>query len=189
MFMHNVFIRGENIVWIKLRSGFFCHPYRFLFWADQNPSCRIERCNLDGSNRRVIVNSPGVISGITIDYARNMIYWINNIRHEFWASDLDGFNQSLIIAQPSDQNQHYMDGPVGLTVLGDQMLWADRQSRSLYRALQTSPRNYLLRTVNTFTSQPNSAVLVNPSRPGGKYFVWYFMFYSSKIILLIFSIS
>ena len=143
--------------------------FSLLFWVDQSPRSKVERCNLDGSNRTVIINSTGVINDIIVDYSSNKLFWVNNENHEFHTSDLDGANQRIFIPRPTNPSQLYLEQPFGMAKLGNQTFWTEWQTRSLYRALQTRQNSFLLRTITSFNYQrPNNIVVVNPLRPGGR---------------------
>ena len=140
--------------------------YSLLFWVNQASHFRIERCNLDGSNRMVIVNSTGAINDIIVDYPSNMLLWVDNENHNFRTSNLDGTNQSIFI--PISSEPRFTAQPFGMAKLGNQLFWTEWQTRSLYRALQTGKSSFLLSTVAPFkTQQPNSIAVVNRLRPGG----------------------
>lgn len=48
----------------------------FLVFTDRGRMPKIERTQLDGSNRRVLVNESIVFpSGLSLDYKENQIYW------------------------------------------------------------------------------------------------------------------
>jgi hypothetical protein len=48
-----------------------------LFWSDWGEAPKIERSNLDGSNRHIIVASHlGWPNGLTIDYVAGQLYWV-----------------------------------------------------------------------------------------------------------------
>lgn len=45
------------------------HVYRFLFWTDWGHIAKIERSHLDGSERKVLINTDlGWPNGLTLDY-------------------------------------------------------------------------------------------------------------------------
>jgi len=54
--------------------------FRYLFYAvydDISGTSMIKRCNLDGSNKTVLQNKKLIkIMGITLDYANQQLYWI-----------------------------------------------------------------------------------------------------------------
>eukprot|EP00731_Ephydatia_muelleri_P006973 Em0003g1221a len=144
------------------------HPTMgLLFWVDQTPSSKIQRCNLDGSNRTTIVNSTGTISNIIVDYASNQLFWVNSENHELRTSDLDGTKQRVFIPRPTNPSQQYMERPFGMAKLGNQIFWTEWRTRSLIRALQTGQTSFLIRTISSFNGQqPNNIIVVNPLRPG-----------------------
>ena len=135
---------------------------------DQTPSSKIQRCNLDGSNRTTIVNSMGTISDIIVDYASNQLFWVNSENHELRTSDLDGTGQRVFIPRPTNPSQNYMERPFGMAKLGNQIFWTEWRTRSLFGALQTGQTSFLIRTISFFKQQPFNIAVVNPLRPGGR---------------------
>ena len=69
-----------------------------MFWTDWGRNPKIERAAMDGSARTVLVNKTmfgsnkviGWPNGLTIDYGKDMIYWVD-AKADFIASmDLNG---------------------------------------------------------------------------------------------------
>ena len=52
--------------------------YRILYWVDGGQFPKIERANLDGSNRKAIVKT-GIVQpkGITVDIKTHDVYWVD----------------------------------------------------------------------------------------------------------------
>ena len=130
------------------------------------PHNMIERSNLDGSNRMAILYSSGVIVDIVVDTTSNQLYWIRMDTHAMHVSDLDGSNERFFIPGPSASTQNYILEPRGMAKVDNQFFWTERQST--WQALQTGPKNFLVRKVSAFETNPNRIVVVNPLRPGGK---------------------
>lgn len=75
-----------------------CNPKAgYIYWSDWdqlNP--RIERCHLDGSNRRAIVTSDlSFPIGLVIDFSNRRLYWIDAKLNEerIETSDYHGHNR------------------------------------------------------------------------------------------------
>ena len=67
-----------------------------MFWTDwgrEDP--KIERANLDGSDRIVLVNKTihtavGWPNGLTVDFDENVIYWIDAKANGIFKMNFDG---------------------------------------------------------------------------------------------------
>lgn len=63
----------------------------YLFWAEWTKNPKIERANLDGTNRKVIVSTDlNVPNGLTIDYVTRQLYWADAFKDRIEVSDLHG---------------------------------------------------------------------------------------------------
>lgn len=75
-------------------KGIAVHPAEgFLFFSNSNPSNpSISRINLNGEDRKVLLNAPQVTgpSKITIDMAANRIYWTDSVKKIIGGCDMDG---------------------------------------------------------------------------------------------------
>ena len=77
---------------------------RFLFWSQvtwkiyEPPSGEIIRTDLSGAGQRIIVNeNVGVVSGLTIDHERSMLYWADNYQTNIDSVDFDGNNRKVVL--------------------------------------------------------------------------------------------
>ena len=82
--MHFKFVTGAHL-WKKLeKHSFITFYYRYMYWSDWGNEPRIERSDMDGKNRKVIVsNNLGWPNGLTIDVPTNRIIWAD-ARTEVW---------------------------------------------------------------------------------------------------------
>lgn len=88
-------IFGNNFCNILTRSAFFS----FLFWSDlgENMS-RIERSYLDGSGRKVIVNTDiGWPNGLALDYKSELLFWIDAREKKLESCDLEGNSRRVLV--------------------------------------------------------------------------------------------
>lgn len=76
-----------------------------LFWGQvmwkiyEKPSSEIVRSDLMGANQKVIVRENlGIISGLTIDYHRSILYWSDKYLNSIEGVDFDGNNRKAILA-------------------------------------------------------------------------------------------
>jgi len=85
-----------------------------MYWSDWGDGAKIERANLDGSSRVVLVNtSLGWPNGLTIDYDERRIYWGDAKLDRIETCRLDGSQRRILV---SSDLPHIF----GLTLLG---LW------------------------------------------------------------------
>jgi low density lipoprotein receptor-related protein 5/6 len=85
-----------------------------MYWSDWGNFAKIERANLDGSSRLVIVNvSLGWPNGLTIDYAESRIYWGDAKLDRIESCYLDGSGRQILV-------QNDLPHIFGLTLLGEQ---------------------------------------------------------------------
>lgn len=99
---------------------------------NRNPS--IERSNLDGSDRTIVVNEnlyeP---SAMTIDHMERKLYWIDDVEgitFKIERSNLDGSGRELLVHSRHQQ-------PVYLAVDRDSLYWSDW----VHNAVWTMPKN------------------------------------------------
>lgn len=63
----------------------------YVYWAEWGDHPRIERANLDGSNKKSIVSSDlSLPNGLSIDYAARKLYWADALKDRIEVSDLHG---------------------------------------------------------------------------------------------------
>ena len=76
-----------------------------LFWSQviwriyEKPTSEILRTNLLGVDEKVIIpGNVGIISGLTIDHYRSLLYWADNYQTSIESADFDGMNRKVILA-------------------------------------------------------------------------------------------
>ncbi|KAL1489546.1 hypothetical protein ABEB36_013499 [Hypothenemus hampei] len=101
----------------------------WLFWSDWNTKDpKVERSNLDGSERITIVHADlGWPNGITLDLKNMKIYWCDAKLDRIEYSNMDGSERIALI---TDNLPH----PFGLSLMGDYLYWTDWQRRAIDRA-------------------------------------------------------
>ena len=83
-----------------------------IYWSDWGDDAKIERANLDGSARVVLVNTLlGWPNGLTIDYNERQIYWGDAKLDRIETCRLDGSDRHVVV---SSDLPHIF----GLTLLG-----------------------------------------------------------------------
>ena len=82
-----------------------------LFWSDCGIVPKIETSGLDGSARRVLIQDRVLHpKGMTIDYAANHLYWVDDGYDSIERSDLDGTDRFSINVKYSSTSRHYLFG-------------------------------------------------------------------------------
>ncbi|KAK6165881.1 hypothetical protein SNE40_022703 [Patella caerulea] len=74
------------------------HPKnKQLFWTDQGMHAKIERSNLDGTNRTVLVDDNIIWpNGLAIDYFNDRIYWADTKKYTIESVDVNGNDRRRI---------------------------------------------------------------------------------------------
>ena len=98
---------------------------RYMYWTDWGRHPKIERAELDGSHRVILVNSlVAWPNGLTIDYLKQKIYWADARNDKIEVMNFDGSARRIIL----DKELPHV---FGFTVLGDNLYWTDWQKRSI----------------------------------------------------------
>ena len=101
--------------------------FRYFYWTDWGSKAKIERADLDGSNRKVLVNTSLIWpNGITIDYVERKLYWGDAGTDKISCVSLDGTGRKVVLSGPP----HVF----GVSILGDDIYWSDWQLRKLFKA-------------------------------------------------------
>jgi len=82
--------------------GLSCDCYSYLFWSDgTNSNAKIERSDLSGGNRRVLVSSAqGLVSPTTlvVDFSSQKLFWLDPAARRIGHVNFDGsqpFTQTI----------------------------------------------------------------------------------------------
>ena len=103
-----------------------------MYWTDQGSNPKIEKAEMTGRKRVVIVNSGlSRPNGLTLDRKRNRLYWLDGGYRNLEYLD---FNQNKRVVLLSNSYNLYYS--FGLTILGDYLYWTSNwySSRGVYRA-------------------------------------------------------
>ncbi|XP_066141061.1 low-density lipoprotein receptor-related protein 6 isoform X1 [Euwallacea fornicatus] len=108
----------------------------WLFWSDWNQKDpKIERSNLDGSDRIYVVHENlGWPNGITLDLINKKIYWCDAKSDRLEYANMDGTERRALI---TDNLPH----PFGFSLMDDYLYWTDWQRRAIDRAHKESGLN------------------------------------------------
>ena len=101
-----------------------------MYWTDWGSSPKIEKAEMTGKQRVVIVNSGlQVPNGLTLDPSKNRLYWVDGRNNKLEYLDLNQNTRVTLISSYS-----VLPYPFGLTILGDHLYWTDWQQDAVYRA-------------------------------------------------------
>ena len=74
--LSKVYLSNQKEESISIQRVNLCSLIRYLFWSDWGKSPKIERAELDGSNRVVVVQDDLVWpNGLTVDTYTNRVIW------------------------------------------------------------------------------------------------------------------
>ena len=97
-----------------------------MYWANGGEDPKIERADLDGSNRRTVVSRVTRPTGLTIDFSLRLIIWVDAENKVIECAHLNGANRRTVATE--------LPKPFALTQYKDFIYWADWKLRSIYRA-------------------------------------------------------
>ena len=107
----------------------FARPPRVMFWTDWGRYPKIEKADMTGDNRVVLVSSSlKWPNGLTLDREKNRLYWVDAYLHKLEYLDLSNDNRVRLI------NLQAASHPFGLTILGNYLYWSDWNFTAIYQA-------------------------------------------------------
>ncbi|XP_029038470.2 low-density lipoprotein receptor-related protein 6 isoform X1 [Osmia bicornis bicornis] len=98
---------------------------RLLFWTDVGRKMRIMRSKMDGKERVVVATDLEAPTGIAVDAASNIVYWVHGNQIE--CADFDGNNRRVLVSPIGKGSTVY------LSVFFDYVYWFDRETSNLER--------------------------------------------------------
>ena len=135
---------------LKKPGALAVHPVRgFLFWVDLGTKVKIERSALDGTSRTVIADSNlGFPIDMSIDYKRNILYFVDRDIKFLEMMYLDGSSRELIYMRP-------MMRPFGVFVFEDKVYasFRNKSSSAIYSFETGSKTPTVVRNLNTSSLQ------------------------------------
>ena len=103
---------------------------RYLFWTDWGDKPKIERSEMDGSNRRVIIRrNIHWPNGLTIDYSAQKIYWTDANLFCIDKANYDGTNRESVFRSP---RQCLLGHPFALTLYENKIYWTDWKIKGIF---------------------------------------------------------
>ncbi|XP_053544801.1 low-density lipoprotein receptor-related protein 5 [Bombina bombina] len=97
-----------------------------MYWTDWGDTPRIERAGMDGSIRKIVVDTEIFWpNGLTIDLEEQKLYWADAKLSFIHRANLDGsFRQKVV--------EGTLTHPFALTLAGETLFWTDWQTRSIH---------------------------------------------------------
>lgn len=133
------------------------HPGEALvFWTDWGPSPKIERSDMDGSNRRnVITESVFWPNGLTLDYIADKIYWADAKHNVIETAKFDGTERKKVITKG-------LPHPFALTIFEDAIYWTDWHTKAIATANKITGAGF--RTIHSHLHFPMDIHSYHPQR-------------------------
>ena len=98
---------------------------RWLYWSDRARTAKIEKASMDGENRTVIHDTNlEMPDGLTLDYAQQILYWIDAGLDRIESSNVDGTNRRIIISTR-------MNHPFGLSLHRGTLYYTDDEVKTV----------------------------------------------------------
>ena len=105
-----------------------------MFWSNWLDKPRLERANLDGSGRVAIVTDVGRVSGLTIDFDDQRLFWANIDDKTIESSKLTGEDRRRVV-------ETGLSNPFGLTQYQDFIYWTDSKTWTIEKANKKNGQN------------------------------------------------
>ena len=103
-----------------------------MYWTDWGWDERIERADMDGSNRKLVIRSGMYYpNGLALDLTKNWLYWVDYLYEKLEVYEFPSNTRRLIIPA---HGEPLLDSPLGLTLYGSNLFWTDRRLYGVYRA-------------------------------------------------------
>ena len=108
--------------------------YRIMYWTDWGLNPKIEKADMTGKQRLVLVSSSlHWPNGLTLDKANNRLYWVDG-----YLNKLEYLNLITHVRVTLISSSATLPHPFGLTLLGDYLFWTDWGNNTVYRANKES---------------------------------------------------
>lgn len=158
--LHRTTLLSENIS--KPRSMAIDSRLGFLFWSDwEEIDPRIERSSLAGEERKSIFNLKNINgawpNGITLDYVKKRVYFLDAKTREIHTIDYEGKNHKRILRNPE-----YLHHPFAITIYENNLFWTDWRLSSVITADKLTGSNVTV--FYRVSVQPFDVKIMHPSR-------------------------
>ena len=108
---------------------------RKMYWSDWGYSPKIEKSNMDGTDRRTIVSFRLTwVNSLALDFKNKLLYWCDAWLDLIERVDFQGNNRVVVLNLPFDKYHH----PFGLALYQDALFWTDWRTQSVHKYNMTS---------------------------------------------------
>ena len=122
-----------------------------MFWTDWSEQAKIERAEMDGSNRGTIIRQDiHWPNGLTIDYSAEKIYWIDAKLFYIAKANYDGSNRKKIVRTPMS-SQCVLGPPFTLTLYENNIYWTDLKTRGIRSTNKNSSTRCQMISTNAYS--------------------------------------
>ncbi|ESO96765.1 hypothetical protein LOTGIDRAFT_51280, partial [Lottia gigantea] len=129
---------------------------RFLFFADWSMEAKIERTNMDGSDRHKLVIKKIVHpNGLALDYVNKHVYWADSFLDYVERVDYDGHNRRVIAIGEN------VDHVFGLTLFENYLYVSNHHNNSIVRVHRFQQNNMTVINRQTLT-KPSDIHIIHP---------------------------
>lgn len=158
--LHRTTLISENMT--KPRSLALDPRLGYLFWSDwEDMDPRIERASLAGEDRKSIFGLKSLggswPNGITLDYVKKRIYFLDAKTREIHTIGYNGENHKRLIKNPE-----YLHHPFAITIYENNLYWTDWRLSSVITADKFTGFNITIFYQSTI--QPFDVKVMHPSR-------------------------
>ena len=118
------------LVWedVELPRAIAVAPYDgLMFWTDWGTTPKIERASMDGNreSRKILVDTElEWPNGLTLDYEKKLLYWIEAKLQYIGVVDWDGNQRKTLL-----QNPRFLQIPFAISVYKSELYWTDWKTK------------------------------------------------------------
>ncbi|XP_013773894.1 low-density lipoprotein receptor-related protein 6-like [Limulus polyphemus] len=106
-----------------------------MYWSVWGKDPKIELAAMDGSKRKMLIGKVGRAKGLTVDYQKEKLYWVDIDKYVIEYSDLEG----------NERKQFEVSGsPFLLTQYGNYIYWNDNNKKTIQRVSKSDGGNHSL---------------------------------------------
>nr|XP_005994239.1 PREDICTED: low-density lipoprotein receptor [Latimeria chalumnae] len=134
----------------------------FLYWSDWGTPAKIEKGGLNGGDRTPLV-TDGIEwpNGITLDFHKQRLYWVDSKLHSLSSVDVTGRNRRMVII-----DEVRLAHPFAVTVFEDKVFWTDVETYAIYSANRITGEN-IVKVVENLLSPEDLVLYHHLRQPNG----------------------
>jgi hypothetical protein len=103
--------------------------YKLMYWTDWGSEPKIERANMDGTDRQVIVRENILWpNGLTLDLENNRLFWVDAKLHVIFSSNFEGQERRVLLT-----SYKHLQHPFSIAVFEDDIYWTDWHKQMIYK--------------------------------------------------------